>query len=719
MSVRAIVIVILCVSPSAFALPTRAISPSESDFTECKRYPSDKRFKLTLRGEVELFDLVAAVAGVGCRTIVMSPAVATRGGKIVVDVPDLVTAAEVYRIFRASLEILGLTVEKSGSLWKIVDAARARELSRIETAAASSSPASVEEFVTRLVRVRHVAPAELAEALGKLRSHDGEVSVYAPTSSILITDRASVVERMSELLPALDVASPGARLFTLSTHGLPATELAVVIDKSLDATRHGAQEHGGPRGQAGQPSAGGQGGPVLVPVDVAHTLIVVGEEADFRRVSALAARLDPPPAEGNTSQVHVIYLAHTNADEMVATLRDLGLATRGGARPAQGAAAAASPIQGDLRVSADKVSNAIVVFAGSADFATVRDLVARLDLPRRQVYVEAAILDLTMDDTSQLGLGLHGGAASSSSGTAGVVASGSSDVSSLVTSAASLAALFASGGLTAGVFGAGFTYGGITIPSFGVVLKALEQSKNADVLSQPHVLTLDHEKASLSVGQSIPFPTQSLSSLVASTATPSLLNAYQRQDVALKLELTPHVSDDAVRMEIDGEISDVPDGQSSAAPGGPTTDKRTLKTSVLVGDGETVVLGGLEKQTFTERIERIPLLGDLPIIGRLFQTRNKQRIKQSLVVAITPYIIRGPDDLKRIFERKMRDQREFENAMSPDRKDALHFTPHVDYSRKRGLLFEIESTGRHADEEADLVRRASEGRRMMPEGEVK
>ena len=185
--------------------------------------------------------------------------------------------------------------------------------------------------------------------------------------------------------------------------------------------------------------------------------------------------------------------------------------------------------------------------------------------------------------------------------------------------------------------------------------------------------------------------------------------------MALKLELTPHLNDsDAIRLELDGEISDVPDGQSSAAPGGPTTNKRTIKTTVLVGDGETVVLGGLQKETDSETIERVPYLGDIPILGRLFQYRSKQRTKQDLMIAITPYVIRGPDDLRRIFERKQQDQRDFSTLF-----DAPNPQQFVDYARKRSLLDEVNRTGRRADDEARLQHDAEAGGKHPPvEGEV-
>jgi general secretion pathway protein D len=721
--------------PSPPSLP-----PSEEEFTDCHRYPKDKRFRFTLRGEVTVADLVAVVGDISCRTIVMGPQVATHAGKVTLQVPDLVSAPEVYRMFHSSLEVLGLTIERSGTLWKVVEAARgARESAALVVGAEETPPG--EQFVTRLVRLRHAAAPEVAELLNRMKGHEGEVSVYAPGQSLVVTDRGDNVRRMEDLVRALDVAQPGQRIFTIAVHAGRASELAAAIDKVLQASRGSAiapavasaAASSSASAAAGDRAARTPGAPTLVPVDPARLLIVVGDEPTYERVARLAERIDPAPADGGTSQVHVIYLAHTNAEDMAATLQALGLSARAPSAPGatartgtsgaptaspSGGGGGASPLQGDVRIGADKVSNAIVVFAGAQDFLMVRDLVTKLDLPRRQVYVEAAVLDLSVDRARALGVALHGGQ-DVGGGTTVFGASGGNGTSSLVTDAASLAALFASGGLSAGVFGKAFQIGGVNVPSFGVVLKALESSKDVNVISQPNLLTMDNEKASISVGQSIPFQTQALGAATASTtaAVPTVLSTYQRQDVALKLELTPHLNDsESIRLELDGEISDVPDGQSTATPGGPTTNKRTIKTAVVVGDGETVVLGGLQKQSESETLEKVPVLGDVPILGRLFQSKSRQRMKQDLVIAITPWVIRGPEDLRRIFERKQKEQREFMEMFEAQRPD---FAAPVDYGRKRGLLAEIELTARKADAEARMMREAEEARRPpVAEGEV-
>ena len=697
--------------------PAPALSPPGADaFLGCKKYPGDKKFKWSVRGEVGVAELASSLGEISCRPIVVASALAQRGAKVAIDVPDLVTAADVYRLFYGALDSMGLTVDAAGGTLKIVDAGRAKE---IATPALGGAPPVDDRYIVRLLHPQHATPQELAELLGRLKSKEGEVDVFGASALVLI-DRASNVQRMEELARALDVGEAGAKIYTLQTHGQAPTELAAALEKILGAAAHVPAPNGAgtPKGAAA-PSVTHIDGDIraLVPLDAAHLVAVIGSDAGFARVQAVAARIDPPADDGAASQGHVIYLANTNAEDLATTLQTVGLGGGGhvggtSARPAgQGAPSASAmggaiPLSGDVRIGADKTSNSLVVFANASDFATVRDLVQKLDVPRRQVYVETVILDLTVDKARTIGVSWHQTATNSDNSVSGFVGNQSSTLVSF--SPTSLAAAAAGGavggGLFAGILGKSFTLFGQSIPSFGVALQALEHTKDANIISRPHLLTMDNTKATISVGQVISYPTASLGALTTGTTTPSVLNSYQRQPVALSFDLTPHLNEsDAIRLEINGTIEDVADGLST--PGGPTTNQRKIVTAVVVHDGETIVLGGLTKQEDKLEIDKIPLLGDIPLIGRLFQTRNKERVKQELLIIMTPYIIRTPADLRRIAEQREEERREFIERFSAF-ADEGQFDAHCDYSRKRGLLEEVNLTALAAEREAAALRAA-------------
>jgi general secretion pathway protein D len=689
----------------AETLAPEAPRPGEREFLGCNKYPSDKKFRWGVRGEVGVGELVASLGEISCRPIVVGPQVASRNGKVTLEVPDLLTTTEVYRLFYSALEVLGLTVEESGRTLKLVDAGRAREIAAPQL---EGQAAAGDQFVMRLYHVERASIPELAEALARMKSKEGDVSAYTAGGTIILTDRATNVRRMEQMARALDVAPPGQRIFTLVTHLQPPTELAATVDKILQAGRK-------PDGKNAPPPDGVS---AVVPVDGAHLIAVVATDSGFRRVQQLCQRIDPPqfsdgtPEEATGTQAHVIYLSNTNAEDLAQTLQAVGLSGRSAPK-----AGGSGPLQGEVRIAPDKVSNSLVVFAGPADFPMVRDLVNRLDIPRRQVYVEAMVLDVSVDLSRSLGLAFHNGSASADGSTTGFVSSSSPGLNSAVINAQSIASMSGAGGLLAGIFGKSFSFAGMSIPSFGVILQAMEHSKDVNVLSRPHILTMDNAKAALSVGQSIPFQTQGVGS-VAAGAT-SILTNYARQDVALKLEITPHLNDsDSVRLEIDSNIEDVPDGASTTQAGGPTTDKRTLKTAVVVKDGDTIVLGGLQKDSESDTIDKIPGLGDIPLLGRLFQTRSKSRIKQDLLIILTPYVIRGPEDLRRIYEQRDAERREFLERFTAFSNEST-YESHVDYRRKRGLLEEINLTALLAEHEAANLRAAQKSlRRNFPEGPV-
>jgi len=694
--------------------------PGEKEFVGCKKYPDGKRFRWGVRGEVGVTELVASLGEISCQAMVINPLLATRAGKVSLQVPDLLTADEVYRLFYSSLEVMGLTIERSGKVWKIVDGGRGRELS-----SASSAATPGDAWVTKLVRLTYARPAEIADILAKIRGKEGEVTPYAPGRALLVTDRASNVRRMEEIVSLLDAPRTidGDRIFLVSTHRQGAAELGATLEKILAATRRDAAASDGKAGSTPATAILADGVSAVVPIESVRGLAIIGSEIGFHRVLSLLQRIDPPllPGEEQGGQAHVVYLLNTNAEEMAATLGLLGLGSRGGLSPAPGAPRPVAPqassaaVSGDVRIAPDKVANALVVVASNIDFPLVRDLIARLDVPRRQVYVEATILDVSVDRNRSLGLSFHWGG-QAGTGTA-FGSSSSSTVNSAVVDASQLAGLLSGGGALAGILGPSVTIAGQSVPSFGVVLKALEQQRDIHVLSRPHLLTIDNIKSTLSVGQTFPYLASSLGA--AGSATNSVIQTYAKQEVALKMDLTPHLNDsDSVRLEIEAEISDVPEGASVTTAGGPITNKRTIKTQVVVQDGEVVVLGGLQKESDSETVDKVPFLGDIPVLGRLFQTKTRQRIKQDLLIILQPRVIRGPEDLRRIHAERESEQREFLERYSAFRDERI-YESRVDYRRKRGLLEEIRQTSLHAETEArSLAEAKRQLRRGMEDGIV-
>jgi general secretion pathway protein D len=360
------------------------------------------------------------------------------------------------------------------------------------------------------------------------------------------------------------------------------------------------------------------------------------------------------------------------------------------------------------------------------DYLAIKDVIRRLDQPRRQIFIEALILEVQLDKTLNLGTAAHGGLPVNNGG-ALVIGGVEAPNGPNSLNAASLATL---SGLIGGIIGSPLTnsqtFLGTSIPSYAVMFQALANSNNTNVLSTPHIIAIDNEKAEFSVGNNIPYQAGlSFGGIgLPSTGTPGSTTApglpvgsigqnIQREKLTLDLNVTPHISsNDAVRLEIEQNSKDL-GGKDPQL--GPTWTERKLKTQVVVHDQETVVIGGLIQDRDIYTASKVPLLGDIPILGYLFKYTTKERKKTNLLILLTPYIIKDRLDLEQIRERKEREYQEFTASFS--NLNTMKYEPRVDYRRKRGLVEEINKAIQSVEEDAAALGAA--GRRMrVQEGAV-
>ncbi|HZO15135.1 MAG TPA: type II secretion system protein GspD, partial [Polyangiaceae bacterium] len=344
------------------------------------------------------------------------------------------------------------------------------------------------------------------------------------------------------------------------------------------------------------------------------------------------------------------------------------------------------------------------------DYAQLRNVLDKLDAPRRQVFIEAVIMDANISRELDWGIGYHGGGTADLGGGGDTLIYGGNNAQqSLLGVPASLEAL-AFGVRGPDIPGTANLLGtGVSIPAFGIVLHALGRDGDSNVLATPHILATDNIPAIISIGQNIPLQTNigglgNLAQLAGAAGGQQgaaglgglggLLGGIgfqaPRQDVGIKLEITPHVNDsDQVRMEIKEEFSDA--GSPSGALGAVPINKRTAETTIIVKDQQTVVIGGLVRESIVNARTKIPVLGDIPVLGLLFRQDNKKKQKTNLLLIITPHIIRTQDDLREIFERKMQERQEFlDRYFIFD--DSLPWEPPKDYTRANGLLERIRQT---------------------------
>ena len=689
--------------------------------------------------DADLPDLVRLISSItGKRFILPGKA---RSIKATVYAPTKVSAAEAYQAFLSILEINGMTIVPSGRYLKIVETSGI-ENQPISTYTGASPTPGDDRFVTRMHQLSNVSAEDVATLLTRFKSAEGNVTAYAPTNTLIITDMGSNIRRMLRIIEAVDVARTGEQIWIEPVHYANATELAARLQEIFPV----GQTTGGGGGGAATPTpppsrpranaaragarAAGNAGPTtignragesritkILADERTNSLIILATERAYLRILELIRQLDQA-LEGEGG-IHVHYVQHGDSEDIASTLTSLisgaQSARAGAGRPApaaQGAAGATtgSGFEGQIRVTSHEPSNALVITSSLHDYAALRRVIERLDAPRRQVFIEAVIMELSVNRSNSLGMRFHGGILDTPDDQwLSVLASNGGGVLSL--DAESLQGLAV--GVQAPRIPETQSLIGLSLPAFGVVLNALATSGDANVLSTPHIIAMDNVEAEISVGENVPLQTSGFGGLggglsglaglaglagqgqegaaglagLAGLAGGGGFGAAPRQDVGTKIRLTPHINEaDEVRLEIEEEISEA-QASAEGTLGVKTISKRLAKTELVVRDGQTVVIGGLMRDAIITNESKIPILGDIPLLGVLFRQSSRETRKTNLMLFLTPYIIREPSDLRAIFERKMRERQEFIDRYFVFGDDS--YEPPMDYSRTRGLVAEI------------------------------
>jgi general secretion pathway protein D len=727
-------------APAAIAQPTPTPTPTpapadpadDAGLYNCKKLKSGQ-VTVSLKPETELKDLITWVMGFTCRNFIYEPGLIQRSKKVTVISPNKMSPQDAYRLFLVALSTMGVTVVPKGNALRIVEAGQAKG----ETVPMHrrGAPANTDEMVRFLFRPSFMTPEVMTNALNVLKSKDGAVNQVG--NIVLVTDYASQIRDMITLAKELDKPSANEGIYTILVQYADAKELQTKLTEILGI---GAP---GPVGGVGKgvPGAdpGGGGGSSATPSkilvdDRTNTLIVVSTEAGYLRVRALVKRLDLPLETTSTGSIHVYALENATAEEMATTLNS---ALQGSSQPTgrpgtpgtpqRGTVPVPPPVRGDLgaalegtvRVTHDAPTNALVVVASGRDFLALKEVIRKLDVPRQQVYLEAVILEVQLGDEMRLGTSSHGGLPID--GGSGIVLGG---VQTPDLRSTNLSTLLSASGLIGGLIGAPLAESesllGVSVPSYAVLFQALATSANTNVLSTPFIMATDNQESEISVGQNIPYQAGlsfggiGLPGQGGTAGLPgSIGQNIQREKLTLTMKIKPHINkSDMVRLEIEQEIKDIGDKDPVL---GPTWTERKVKTQVVVRDQQSIVIGGLMQDRMIFNEAKVPLLGDIPILGYLFKYTTRSKKKTNLLILLTPYVVKDQLDLEEILERKARERNEFVRAFA--NLDSTKYLPRVDYRRKRGVIEEINRTVEGIELDADILK-SLEGNPPPPDGVI-
>ncbi len=580
-------------------------------------YAQEETWRLNLK-DADIRAFVTQVADITGYSFVVDPRVK---GKVTVLSSAPMNRAEIYDLFLAVLQVHGFTAIPGEEVIKVVQQVDAKQsaesLERFEEIPS-------EQLITRVIKVDNANALEMVPILRPLVAKYGHLAGVAAANALIISDHASNIKRIEQIVHELD--SP-------SEYEVEVIQLQEAwVGDMVELLKELAPQ------QLGEGGTQGSGREFSVTADErSNRLILRGDETFRNKMRGLIRQLDQPTATGGTTKV--LRLKHADAKALAEILKGvMGEVLKEGAGGA-GAAASGSSANGSFTVFADEGLNALVVRGEPSLMQEAEQIVAALDIRRAQVMIEAAIVEISNEMGRDLGVQLAAGDESGGStpvlGTNfGNVGRSLGDVLTAILSDSPIAP--AVGGIT---IGAGErNENGV---SWGVLLQALSTSTAANLLSTPSIITLDNQESEITVGQNVPFRTGQTA--VAGDGLSNPFTTIERRDVGLTLKVTPTISADGlVRLVVEQTTESVADSVENASD--IVTNKREIKTTVLADDGETIVLGGLIREDTQVTRSQVPLLGDIPYLGRLFSSENTSRIKRNLLVFLKPTILLGKGD---------------------------------------------------------------------------
>ncbi|MCK5395588.1 MAG: type II secretion system secretin GspD [Gammaproteobacteria bacterium] len=577
--------------------------------------------------DADIRALISTVSKFTGKNFIIDPRVKA---KVTVISANTLTPEAVYEVFLSVLQVHGYAAVPTGSVIKIVPEVNAKQ-GPLPLSTRQDTYLS-DELITKIIRLDHVPASQLVPILRPLVPQQGHLAAYNPTNTLIITDHAGNIRRLLKIIAGVD-RPDSDELEIIPLKHASASELVRILN-SLNT--------------GGAAAKGATKKVKLAADDRTNSVLVTGERSSRLRMRATISYLDTPLEDGG-GNTHVIYLKYAKAENLAKILT--GLKEEGKRAKASKVKAAptkvttGSVISQNAIIQADEETNALIITADQNTVKNLKAVIRQLDIRRAQVLIEAIIAEITTTNDKEIGVGLAVDASQRDSGALPVGVSNFAGVGDLLLAALGDAVPTSlPSGLSFGIGGEGSS--GVR---YGALLRALQTDQNTNILSTPNIVTLDNEEAELIVGQNLPFVTGSFTG-TGSTDPSNPFQTIERQDVGLTLKVTPQINEgDTVKLVIEQETSSVIPGTVEL---GIATRKRSIKTSVLVDDGGILILGGLIQEEVTDTESKVPLLGDIPLIGFLFRSQSTTKSKANLMVFLRPSILRDHRDAAFITNEK-------------------------------------------------------------------
>lgn len=548
-------------------------------------------------------------------------------GAVTIVSPTKISEEDAYQVFESVLEIHGYTTVPAGSVIKIVPLVSARSQS-VDLLKPDTEVMPGDRVVTQLVPLKHSTPVQMRQVLQPLISKTSLMIAHTQSGMLLITDTSSNIKRLLSIIETLDVEYSREEVGVITLHHGNVNNVAAILQTIFEKSVAVKGD-----------TVGIPGAVKVIPYERINSLIVMAAPSDISRVRGLIDKLDVEMEQGE-GNIHVVYLQNAMAVEMAKVLMDLPQQEEGEVPNTKTTA-----ISSDVTIMADEETNALIVTASRAEFKVLEGVIQKLDIPRRMVYLEALIMEVNVDKSFEVGVQWLG---------AGEVSDGEGVAFGGFSSEPAYGAIqdltnpenaLLPAGLSLGVLKQGIEIGGITFPNIAAILRAYKSDEDINIIATPQILTTDNKKAEISVGENIPYITSQ-----NTTASQQDYTQFEYKDVATKLKITPHIGQaDTLRLEIETEVIKLK-GQDETLT--PTTFKRTAQTTVIVENSDTIVIGGIIGHDGVEEEFKVPLLGDIPVLGWLFKTRSTRELRTNMFIFVTPRIVGNPAEIARVTMEK-------------------------------------------------------------------
>ena len=636
MKTKILILLLLCLSIYVSSVATA--------YAETKKEPGKSQNMQMNLADVELATLARFVSETTGKNFIFDERLK---GKVTIITPSNLSSADSFNLFTSVLELKGFTVISSGvNAYKIIPAAEAKQRGlQIDPA---KTPVN-ESYIARLIPLKYISAEDALKFLQPLVSKDGHISTFGPGNLVFVVDSGLNIEKVLKIIEDIDKQSTREEPEIVFLKHSSADVIAKLInDGASRKSRPAAQMSAAEETKA-------------VPDTRLNAVVLFGEKTAKESMKSLITLLDIPPFEAQ-GRINVYFLENADAVEIAKVLEGVIK----GAQPQKTAGAApVTPFEavGGITITADKYTNSLIILASPSDYLNISQILKQLDKRRRQVFVEAMITEVSMEKLLELGAKwrgavLHngrpvfvGGIGEVSQATIGNVINGMS-------------------GLTMGGLGRYFTIpkdfigatSDVTAPGLAAIFNLSDFKNVVNVLSTPQLLTSDNKEAEILVGDNVPFISKRESSPLTATYIPT--TSVERQDVGIKLRITPQITEgDYVKLDIYQEISALITNESEniLINVGPTITKRSTKTSVVVKDKQTIVIGGLMQEKDEESVTKVPLLGDIPLFGYLFKQKKVHKTKTNLLVFITPHVVKDAEPLAKLTGEKQKEFARVEN----------------------------------------------------------